>query len=194
MSSGGIPSSWATIWAKVVSWPWPWVCTLRRSWALPVGCTRSSHPSAMPRPRMSMCLRGPAPTPSVKKDTPMPMSGSDRDPARGGSGPALRLLLAQLLVAGDAHGLPQGPRVVAGVVLPAGWGGVGKLLGAQQVLHAQLGGVHVQLVGQAVDHALDEVDRFGDAERAGVGDATGRLVACTPRSPCSGRPDSRRSR
>ena len=25
-------------------------------------------------PRMSMCLRGPAPTPSVKNDTPMPIS------------------------------------------------------------------------------------------------------------------------
>ena len=41
--------------------------------ALPVGCTRRSQPSAMPRPRMSMCLRGPAPTPSVKNEMPMPM-------------------------------------------------------------------------------------------------------------------------
>ena len=28
MSSGGMPSSWATIWANVVSWPWP--CDLHR--------------------------------------------------------------------------------------------------------------------------------------------------------------------
>ena len=31
MSSGGMPSSSATIWANVVSWPWPWVCTESRS-------------------------------------------------------------------------------------------------------------------------------------------------------------------
>ena len=74
MSSGGMPSSSATIWANVVSWPWPCVCTLRPSIALPVGWTRSSAASAMPRPRMSMCLRGPAPTASVKNTTPMPMS------------------------------------------------------------------------------------------------------------------------
>ena len=67
-SSGGMPSSWVTIWANVVSWPWPWVCTDSRIWALPVGWMRSSQPSAMPSPRMSMCLRGPAPTPSVKND------------------------------------------------------------------------------------------------------------------------------
>ena len=38
------------------------------------GWMRSSQPSAIPRPRMSMSLRGPAPTASVKKATPMPMS------------------------------------------------------------------------------------------------------------------------
>ena len=68
------------------------------------------------------------------------------------------------------------PRVVAGVVLPAGGCGVRELLGSQQVLHPQLGGIHAELVGEAVDDALDEVHRLGDAERAGVGDTTGRLV------------------
>ena len=73
-SSGGIPSSSATICANVVSWPWPWVCALIETIALPEGWTRRSAPSFIDMPRMSMCLRGPAPTPSVKKETPMPIS------------------------------------------------------------------------------------------------------------------------
>jgi hypothetical protein len=73
MSSGGMPSSWATIWANVVSWPWPCDCTLMRSTALPVGRMLSCASSFIPSPAMSMCLRGPAPTPSVKNDRPMPI-------------------------------------------------------------------------------------------------------------------------
>ncbi len=42
--------------------------------ALPEACTRRSQPSAMPCPRTSMCFFGPAPTTSVKKETPMPIS------------------------------------------------------------------------------------------------------------------------
>ncbi len=72
-SSGETPSSSATIWANVVSCPWPWVCTEIRSTAVPVGWMRNSTPSAMPNPRMSMCLRGPAPTASVKKLMPIPI-------------------------------------------------------------------------------------------------------------------------
>ena len=74
MSSGGIPSSSATIWANVVSWPWPWVWALIDTTALPDGCTRRSAPSFIDIPRMSMCLRGPAPTPSVKNEMPIPIS------------------------------------------------------------------------------------------------------------------------
>ena len=73
-SSTDSPSSAATICANVVSWPCPWVCTLIESCAVPVGDMRSAAPSFMPRPMMSMCLRGPAPTASVKKETPMPIS------------------------------------------------------------------------------------------------------------------------
>ena len=64
----------ATIWANVVSCPWPWVCAESDTTALPLGITRRSAPSFIDSPRMSMCLRGPAPTPSVKNDTPMPIS------------------------------------------------------------------------------------------------------------------------
>ena len=74
MSSGEMPSSSATIWAKVVSWPWPWVWQLMLIVALPVPWTRRSQPSAIPCPTMSMCFFGPAPTTSVKKETPMPIS------------------------------------------------------------------------------------------------------------------------
>ena len=115
-----------------------------------------------------MCLRGPAPTVSVKKESPIPMSS-----------PLARFAACsspQLLVARDVHGQAQGPRVVARVVDPAGLARVGELLGPQEVLHPQLGRVHLQLVGEAVDHALDEVGGLGDPERAGVGDAARRLV------------------
>ena len=53
MSSRGMPSSFATIWAKVVSWPWPWDFTPSLRMALPVGCTRSSAESNIRRPAMS---------------------------------------------------------------------------------------------------------------------------------------------
>ena len=115
-----------------------------------------------------MCLRGPAPTPSVKNEMPMPISS-----------PRARFSAcsrAQLVIPGDLHGQLQRPRVLAGVVLPAGLGGVRELLGPQQVLQPQLRRVHLQLGGQQVDHPLDQVHRLGDPERAGVGDAAGRLV------------------
>ena len=100
----------------------------------------------------------------------------DADPHQLPPIPLLRLLPAQLVVAGDPHRLAQRPRVVAGVVLPTRRRHVRELLGSQQVAQAQLGGVDAELVGQAVDDALDEVHGLGDAERAGVGDAAGRLV------------------
>ena len=63
----------ATIWANVVSWPWPWVFTPSFRMALPVGWTRSSAESIIFSPAMSYCLDGPAPTASVKCATPIPM-------------------------------------------------------------------------------------------------------------------------
>ena len=88
----------------------------------------------------------------------------------------LRLLAAQVVVAGHLQRLAQRRRVVAGVVLPAGLGLVRELLGPEQVLHPQLGRVHLQVVGEHVDHALDQVDGLGDPERARVGHAARRLV------------------
>jgi len=72
--SAGTPISLARIWAKVVAWPWPWLIVPSLAMMLPAGCTRISHESNMPRPRMSQFLLGPAPTISVKKLTPIPIS------------------------------------------------------------------------------------------------------------------------
>ena len=58
-SSGGMPSSSATIWANVVSWPWPCDLTPSLRIALPVGWTRSSAESNMRSPTMSYVLAGP---------------------------------------------------------------------------------------------------------------------------------------
>ncbi len=73
-SSAGMPSSWATIWAHVVSWPWPWLFAPVRSSALPVMCTRSSAESNILMPRMSYSRLLPAPSGSVIVEMPMPSS------------------------------------------------------------------------------------------------------------------------
>ncbi len=73
-SSAGMPSSWATIWAQVVSWPWPWVLAPVRRMALPVMCTRSSAESNILMPRMSYSRLLPAPSGSVIVEMPMPSS------------------------------------------------------------------------------------------------------------------------
>ena len=46
--SAGIPSRSATTWAKVVSWPWPWLCVPVNTTTLPVGFTRTSAASYRP--------------------------------------------------------------------------------------------------------------------------------------------------
>ena len=73
-----------------------------------------------------------------------------------------RLLAAQLLVAGDLQRAPQRRLVVARVVDPAGLRLVGELVGRDQVVGAQLGGVGAELLGEAVDEPLDQVDGLGD--------------------------------
>jgi len=114
-----------------------------------------------------MCLRGPAPTPSVKNETP---------PHQLAAGALLRLLAAQLLVAGDVHRDAHRLRVLARVVGPPGRGFVRELLGADEALHPQLDRIDAHLEGERVDHPLDEVDRLGDPERAAVRNPAGGLV------------------
>ena len=119
-------------------------------------------------PRMSYCRLGPAPTTSVKLARPMPIS-------RPSLARAL-LLLAQLLVADPLERLVERRLVVAGVVLEPGRRGVRELVRRDEVLPPQLGRVDAELVGGRLDEPLDEERRLGDAERAAVRDAAGRLV------------------
>ena len=58
--------------------------------------------------------------------------------------------------------------VVAGIVVEAGGGGEGELIGRDEVLEADLGGIHFQFGGEDIDHALDAVGGFG-AARAAIG-------------------------
>ena len=76
------------------------------------------------------------------------------------AGAALRLLGAQLGVAGRLqHGVER-LLVLAGVVVRAGRRGERELVGRDEVHAADLGRVHADLVGGDVDHALDELRRL----------------------------------
>ena len=86
------------------------------------------------------------------------------------------LLGAQLLVVDRLHRLVHGGVIVAGIVLPAEGGRVGELLTPDQVLDAELGGVHAEFLRHDVHGTLDGISGFGDAERAAIGDAARRLV------------------
>ena len=88
----------------------------------------------------------------------------------------LGLLAAQTGVADDLHRLFERAVVVAAVVLPAQRRHIGELIRLDEVPDAELGRVNAQLVGHYVRHALHRIYRFGDPERAPVGDSSGRLV------------------
>ena len=104
------------------------------------------------------------------------------------------LLFAQLLVVDRLHRLVHGGLIVAGIVLPAERRGVGELLAADQILHAEFGRIHAELLRHDVHGALDAIGRFGDAERAAIGDAARRLVGIDAVDQHNARPGSRRSR
>ena len=65
------------------------------------------------------------------------------------------LLLAQLLVVDRLHRLAHGGLIVAGIVLPAERRGVRELLAADQVLHAEVGRIHAELLRHDVHGPLD---------------------------------------
>ena len=115
-----------------------------------------------------MCLRGPAPTPSVKNDTPIPISS-----------PRARFSVCsrqEVVIAGDVHGHPHRLGVVARVIRPTGRRLIRELLGGDEAAHAQIDLVDAHLEREGMDHALDQVDGLGDAERAAIGHAPGGLV------------------
>ena len=68
-SSAGMPSSWLTIWAQVVSCPCPWVLAPVRRMALPVRCTlmlADSHMAApQPSPTAPIHFEGATPQTSI---------------------------------------------------------------------------------------------------------------------------------
>ena len=100
----------------------------------------------------------------------------DADAHQLAAGALLRLLAAQLLVAGDVHRHAHRLGVVPGVVRPAGGRLVRELLGGDEAAHPQLDRIDLHLERERVDHPLDEVDGLGDAERAAVRHASRRLV------------------
>src|SRR6187551_3349777 len=125
MSSAGMPISVAMIWAQVVSWPWPWLLEPTRAMPAPVGCRRISQESNIAMPRMSQFFDGPAPTISVKNETPRPMIS--RLSLRG-------LLFAQAGIVDRLHHLVHGAVIVAGIVFPAQRRVIRELLCLDKVL------------------------------------------------------------
>ena len=127
----------------------PGPATAPRSAAPPCRSGAPAAPRRRPcRGRGCPCAcAGPAPTASVKKLRPMPVSIATlrRLELRA----LLGLLGPQLVVTGHLQCHRSVLRVVAGVVLPAGRAVVRELLGPQQVLHPQLGRVDLQLVAPA---------------------------------------------
>ena len=88
----------------------------------------------------------------------------------------LFLLFSQLGVTHHFQGLIHSPFVVSAVVGPAQRSLVGKLVRLDKISAAKFGRIDLQLVGQDVDHSLDQVSRFCDAERTAVSDSARRFV------------------
>jgi hypothetical protein len=93
------------------------------------------------------------------------------------------LFLAQLAVADGVHRLLHGGVIVAAVVFPAKRRLVRELLRLDEVLHAQIRRVHVELLGEDVHGPLDAVGGFRHPERAAVGDTAREPCWCRPRRP-----------
>src|SRR6266487_2069023 len=159
-SSAGMPSSWATIWAQVVSCPWPWVFAPVRRIALPVMCTLRSAESNILMPRMSYSRLFPAPSGSVMVEMPRPSSLPPPD----------------VLVPDRLQPDVQALGVLARVGQEAEGGPERELVVPDQVDPPELGLVHAEVGGRGLDHPLLEEHRLGDPERAPVGDPAGGLV------------------
>src|SRR5690349_24791342 len=80
----------------------------------------------------------------------------------------LELLAAQLRVVDLLHRELERRLVIPAVVRPARRRLVGKLLGLDEVLQAELGRIHLQLVSRNVGEPLYRVYRFGDAKAAAL--------------------------
>ena len=156
------------IWAKVVSWPWPWRLDADPgedlAGRMDADLARVEHLDA----EDVEVVRRPGADDLGE--------AADADAHQLAALALLGLLPAQAGVVDHVHRLLERRGVVARVVRPAGRRLVRELLGLDEVLHPQLGRVLADVVGEDVDHPLDGVDRLGHPERAAVGDAAGRLV------------------
>ena len=168
MSSAGMPSSWATICAHVVSWPWP--CDFA-----PVRRMRLAghvHPQL-----------GGVEHLDAEDVVLAAVAGAERLGHRRDADAEQPAALARLLLLRAEVGVPDRlePDVEALGVLP----GVGEeaerrpvreVVVADEVDPPELGLVHPEVVGGGLHHAFLEEHRLGHAERAAVGDAARRLV------------------
>src|SRR5262249_6526362 len=86
------------------------------------------------------------------------------------------LLFAELLLADLVHGLLESGRIVAPIIDPAPRPRRRERGTPDEILHAGFGRGHLESRGHDVHRALYRVSRFGDAERAAIGNAARRLV------------------
>ena len=164
-----MPSSWATIWAQVVSWPWPWR----------LGAGAQDRLAGHVDPQLGgvehldaedVVLAAVAGAERLghrrDADAEQPAALCAPPPAAG-----RKSCVADRLEA-DVEALV----VLPGVGEEAERRPVREVVVAHEVDPAELGLVHAEVVGGRLDHALLEEHRLGDPERAAVGDAAGRLV------------------
>ena len=88
----------------------------------------------------------------------------------------LSLLLAEARVVDGVERFVPSCVVITGIVLPAESRLIRELLLLDEVDPAQLGGVHIELDGEKLDHSFDEIDRLGHAEGATIAHPARRLV------------------
>src|SRR5580658_8168860 len=101
----GTPKREETSWAKVVSWPCPWLCEPVRISTVPIGLTRTSADSHKPTPAPS------EPTAAAGFDI-----GGKADPAQHAFLCRSRLALSHALIVGELQRFVERLRVVARVI------------------------------------------------------------------------------
>ena len=70
--------------------------------------------------------------------------------------------------------------IIAGIIFKTERGGVRELRLADEIFAANFGFVYIQFLRQHIHHALDQIHRLGDAERAAIGYAARGFVGIDP--------------
>ena len=89
---------------------------------------------------------------------------------------ALFLFCTQIIIANGLHRLVPSGMIIARVIFPTQCGLVWELFFFDEINLAQLGCVHIQLNGQNLDHAFDEINGLGHTERTPITYATRGFV------------------